>query len=73
MKTANLDAQREIDNLKVQQNHDMLLVLEEEQEKERQRELQLRSVFDPQDRKKMEKVFGMERAKAHARIQQLAE
>lgn len=49
------------------------MVLEEEQENERQRENQLRSAFDPQERKRMEKLFGAERARAHARIQQLAE
>ena len=51
----------------------MLIVLEEEQENEKKRELQLREIADPQDRKRLEKIFGMERAKAHARIQQLAE
>ena len=51
----------------------MLIVLEEEQEHEREREQQLRSAFDPQDRKRMEKAFGADRARAHTRIQQLAE
>lgn len=51
----------------------MLLFLEQEQENEKQRELQLQGVFDPQERKRLDKVFGMERAQAHARIQELAE
>ncbi len=51
----------------------MLVLLEDEQENEKQREEELKKVTDPQDRRRLEKILGMERAKAHSRIQQLVE
>ena len=65
--------EKEIETIKLRQNHEMLVMLEEEQENEKQREEELRKVSDPQDRKRLEKILGMERAKAHSRIQQLVE
>lgn len=51
----------------------MLKVLEEEQAAENGREDEMSKINDPQERKRLEKIFGMERAKAQARIQQLSE
>jgi len=67
------EAKKMIENLKISQNHEMLLLLEEEQNNESEREAQLRTITDGQERKRLEKIFGMERAKAHARIQALAD
>lgn len=51
----------------------MLKVLEEEQAAENGREDEMSKISDQQERKRLEKIFGMERAKAQARIQQLSE
>lgn len=51
----------------------MLQLLEEEQNKENEREARLHGISDAREREKLEKSFAMDRAKAHARIQQLAE
>lgn len=51
----------------------MLMLLEEEQNNENERELRLHDIRDPKMRERYEKDFAIERAKAHARIQQLAE
>ena len=67
------NAKKAIENLKIKQNHEMLGLLEEEQNRENERELRLQSITDSREREKLEKSFALERAKAHARIQQLAE
>lgn len=72
-KSTKADIEKEIEAIKLRQNHEMLLLLEEEQENEKQREEELKRVTDPQDRKRLEKILGMERAKAHSRIQQMVE
>ena len=51
----------------------MLVLLEGEQYYEAERDQQLKLTHDAQERKRLEKIFGMERAKAHARIQKLSE
>ncbi len=51
--------------MKLKQNHEMLVALEEEQAKENAREQKLRQVTDPQERKRLEKIYGMERARAY--------
>lgn len=54
------------------QNSEMLKVLEEEQNAENEREKHfIASTMD--EKKKLEKQYGMERAKAQARIQKLSE
>jgi hypothetical protein len=67
------EARKMIENLKFKQNNEMLKVLEEEQNKENEREKVLEGITDPQEKKRVEKVFAMDRAQAHARIQALAE
>jgi len=63
------DAKKMLDDLKLKQNDEMLAVLKEEQDRENERETHLQSINDENERIKVEKVFAMERAKAHARIQ----
>jgi hypothetical protein len=53
-------------------NTEMLKVLEEEQEAENKRDEQS-SKLTIEERKKVEREFGMERARAQTRIQKLAE
>lgn len=48
-------------------------MLEEEQAAENEREQTMNSISDPSEKKRIEKIFGMERAKAQARIQQISE
>ena len=67
------EARKAIENLKIRQNHEMLSLLEEEQNRENERELRLQGLVDMKEKDKLEKSFAMERARAHARIQQLAE
>lgn len=57
----------------MQQNHEMLLILEEEQANESKREEMISKIFDAKERKRLDKIFGMERAKAQSRIQELSE
>ena len=64
---------QEVEDLKVRQNGEMLAVLDEEQAMEKQRDQQLQLVTDSKQRKQVEKLFELERTKAHARIQDLAE
>lgn len=67
------EIQQKIENFKMQQNHEMLVVLEEEQDNEANREEAMKKITDPKEKKRLEKIFGMERAKAQARIQEISE
>lgn len=49
-------------------NAELLAILEEEQRAEADREAKLRQVSDESERKRLEKIFGIERAKASERI-----
>ena len=51
----------------------MLNVLEHEQNEETEREQMMDNVDDPNEKKRLDKLFGIERAKAQARIQKLSE
>ncbi len=67
------ELKQKIENFKMQQNHEMLIVLEEEQSNEANREETIKKINDIKEKKRLEKIFGMERAKAQARIQELSE
>lgn len=54
------------------QNAEMLKILEEEQEAENKREERFMHAT-LEEKKRLEREFGMERAKAQARIQKLSE
>lgn len=66
------DAKRSLDELRIKQNQEMLRLLEDENEKENDRDEKLRSISDPAEKKKYEKVVLNERAKSHAKVQQLS-
>eukprot|EP00741_Cyanophora_paradoxa_P003678 tig00000093_g3575.t1 len=50
------------------QNEQLLALLEEEQAAETEREMMLASVRDPAERRRLERIFGVERAQASERI-----
>ena len=66
------EAKRGLDELKIKQNQEMLRLLEDEHQKENDRESTLRTIADPTEKKKFEKVVLNERAKSHAKVQQLS-
>jgi hypothetical protein len=53
-------------------HRELLSILEEEQEKEMEREEKLKKAT-PEEQKKLENVFGIERAKASNRIVKMSE
>ena len=53
-----------VEELKIQQNHEMLQILEEEQKYEDERTIRMERSIDNGEKKKLEKAFGIERAKA---------
>ena len=57
-----------IDELRARNNAELLSILEEEQRNETGRESKLREVNDDNERKRLEKIFGIERARASERI-----
>ena len=62
-----------VELLKRKQNQDLLAMLEEEQEKENQREEMKSRVSDPAELERLEKIFGLERAKANEQIMRVVE
>jgi len=71
-KSAEQIGREKLAELRKKQNEELLKVLNEEQKKEEQRELQLAAALE-QDRVKLEKGFGLERAKASKRVVGLSE
>lgn len=61
-----------VDALKMQQNHEMLLVLQEEQANEASRDEIYRKTLDSKEKKKLETLFAGKREKALARIGDLS-
>lgn len=71
-KRSDEELKKDLENMVNRQNSEMLRVLEEEQNFENEREKHfIASTMD--EKKKLEKQYGMERAKAQARIQKLSE
>ncbi len=62
------DALRAVDAVRERNNREILAILVEEQAKEAEREVKLRSVADENERNRLEKIFGIERARASERI-----
>ncbi len=60
-----------VEALAAEQNAHLLSVLEKEQEKESEREQLYSSVSEPVEKKRLEKIFGLERARAAEAIKQL--
>jgi len=66
------EARKGLEELKMKQNHEMLRLLEDEHNRENQREAKLVSIKDPTEKKRYEKTIVTEKAKSHAKIQQLS-
>ena len=62
------EAIKRVETIRQQNNNELLAILEEEQRQEADREVKLREVTDDQERKRLERIFGIERAKASERI-----
>lgn len=62
------EAIKRVEMMRQQNNNELLAILEEEQKEEAQREMKLREVTDENERKRLEKIFGIERARASERI-----
>ncbi len=63
-----MEANQRIEALRNQHNQELLGILEEEQRNEADREKKLHEVGDDNERVRLEKIFGIERAKASERI-----
>ena len=57
-----------MDELRQRNNAELLSILEEEQRNEGERDYKMREVADENERKRIEKIFGIERARASERI-----
>jgi len=68
-----LDTSKEVEDLKMKQNAELLDLLNTEQKIEEEREKMLENVTDPEEKKRLERIFGIERAKASERIIKLSE
>jgi hypothetical protein len=62
------EALKLVDQIRQRNNNELLAILEEEQRNEGDREAKLRQVRDENERKRLEKIFGIERARASERI-----
>lgn len=62
-----------LNDLKMRLNNEMLAVLEEEQNKELERDDQLEKMLELEKKNELEKKFGIDRALAQKRIQELSE
>ena len=62
------EALRIIDGIRERNNREILSILAEEQANEAQREAKLREVKDENEKNRLEKIFGIERARASERI-----
>lgn len=62
------EAIKRVEMMRQQNNNELLAILEEEQKEEALREAKLREVTDENERKRLEKIFGIERARASERI-----
>lgn len=67
------DGRQQVEALRLRQNEQLLRVLEEEQHSEQQREQMIAQVQAVTERRRLEKIFGIERAKASERIMLLTE
>ena len=57
-----------MEQIRQKHNQELLSILEEEQRNEADREGKLKQVTDEEERKRLEKIFGIERARASERI-----
>ncbi|OQS05754.1 hypothetical protein THRCLA_02151 [Thraustotheca clavata] len=74
IESSNEDAIREqLEQFRRHQNQELLHILEEEQAAEEQREIILRNASDAAERRRLEKIFGVERNQASERIMHITE
>lgn len=71
--TRSSSSTQQIELLRRNQNQHLLQVLEEEQIAEEQREAMMKQVKDVAERRRLEKIFGVERARASERIMRITE
>lgn len=62
------EALRIIDGIREKNNREILSILAEEQANEAQREAKLREIKDENEKNRLDKIFGIERARASERI-----
>lgn len=62
-----------MESMRRRQNEHLLKILESEQAAEENRERMLRTTHDERERKRLERVFGMERARASEKIMRMTE
>ena len=62
-----------IEGIRQRHNEQLLRVLEQEQEQEERRERILRGIKDEEERRRLDRVFGLERAKSSQRIMRITE
>lgn len=67
----NADGWEMIEEIKRRQNHELLALLEDEQAKEDQREQMKSGLDDPVEIERLERIFGIERAKANEKIMEI--
>jgi len=68
-----MDKAKDQEDMKMQQNAELLELLNTEQKIEEEREKMIDKVTDSEERKRLERIFGIERAKASERIIKLSE
>ena len=72
-KAAEMMGKEKIGLLRKQQNEELLQILEDEQQREAGREQQLAAAASDIERNRLDKIFGLERAKSSQRIVSISE
>ncbi len=62
------DKKKKLDEIRNAHNQELLKILEEEQSNEAGREAKLKEITDINEKQRLEKIFGIERARASERI-----
>lgn len=66
-------ALKQLHNLKDRLNQELLTLLEYEQEQENERDTKLKELSNEEERQRLDKIFGIERARASNRIMQVSQ
>ena len=62
----------QIQDIKDQLNQELLTLLDYEQEQENDRDAKIKEIADSEERQRLDKIFGVERARASNRIMQVS-
>jgi len=65
-------ARIQIQDIKDHLNQELLTLLDYEQEQENDRDSKIKEVADSEEKQRLEKIFGIERARASNRIMQVS-